>query len=87
MLVSETVPRVGLIEYNVLPGSSIRICTPPHPPKHPEGSVEQNLGLPEIVDLLGPGGPCGPQNYSKRWGASSLTFWNGCWCGSGFWLL
>jgi hypothetical protein len=34
MLVSETVPRVGLIEYNVLPGSSIRICTP-HPPPTP----------------------------------------------------
>ena len=29
MLVSETVPGVGLIEYDVLPGSSIRICTPP----------------------------------------------------------
>ena len=30
---------------------------------------------PEIVDLGGLGGPGGPKNHSKRWGAKPPTFW------------
>ena len=37
------------------------------------------LGRPEIVDFWGLGGPGGPKNHSKRWGASPPTFWNGLW--------
>ncbi len=35
------------------------------------------LGRPEIVDFWGLGGPGGPNNHSRRWGASPPTFWNG----------
>ncbi len=34
-------------------------------------------GRPEIVECWGLGGPGGPQNHLKKWGASPPTFWNG----------
>ncbi len=34
---------------------------------------------PEIVYFGGLGGPGGPKNPPRRWGASTPTFWNGFW--------
>jgi hypothetical protein len=33
----------------------------------------------EIIDFCGLGGPGGPRNHSKKWGAKPPTFWKGFW--------